>query len=226
MWKITPLFAEWMASSNLLFKHRILHDQSTILELGSGIAGLVGLVTAPKVARYILTDQEYALKLLKRNIETNTQAANRKPLSKHRKSKSDHRGLPGSIPEVLVLDWEESSLDDLPQVLGFTHSTGSEHDEVGLDAVIACDCIYNENLIEPFVRTCASLCRLGRESASAAHTICLIVQQLRTPDIFQTWLEVMARSFRVWRMPEKYLTKGLEESSGFTVHVAILRSDE
>ncbi|KAI4218429.1 MAG: hypothetical protein LQ349_008721, partial [Xanthoria aureola] len=56
VWKITPLFAEWIASStNCLFQNSIIDSSSTIVELGCGISGILGLALAPRVANYVAT---------------------------------------------------------------------------------------------------------------------------------------------------------------------------
>lgn len=60
VWKITPLFADWIASpSNILFKNALLSSSSTVLELGCGVSAIVGLALSPYVAKYIAT--EYVL---------------------------------------------------------------------------------------------------------------------------------------------------------------------
>jgi len=90
-----------------------------------------------------------------------------------------------------------------------------------VDLVIACDCIYNESLIEPLNSTCASLCRLRQDSGQL--TLCLIAQQLRSPDVLEAWLVNFHQKFRVWQVPDKLLDEGLREGSGFVVHVGIVR---
>lgn len=101
--------------------------------------------------------------------------------------------------------------------------------------VIACDCIYNEALIPPFVQTCVDTCRLrpslrhGRDEGDKDDEddrpcVCVVAQQLRDPEIFETWLrEFISAGFRVWRLPDDELPEGLGSSSGFVVHVGILR---
>lgn len=57
VWKITPLFADWIASpSNVLFKDAVLDSSSTVIELGCGISGIVGLALAPRVGTYLATE--------------------------------------------------------------------------------------------------------------------------------------------------------------------------
>lgn len=90
--------------------------------------------------------------------------------------------------------------------------------------VLACDCIYNESLIDPFVQTCADLCRLEEINAPDKPTIYVIAQQLRSSDIFEAWLAAFMDAFRVWRVPSRMLSEGLSESSGYVVHLGIPHS--
>lgn len=54
-------------------------------------------------------------------------------------------------------------------------------------------------------------------------TICVITQQLRSPDVFEAWLTDFMAAFSVWSVPDAMLTDGLKENSGFVVHVGVLR---
>lgn len=61
MWKITPLFAEWIASPQHIFlRSGVLDSTSTVVELGCGVSGTVGLMLVSRVGRYIAT--EYVLR--------------------------------------------------------------------------------------------------------------------------------------------------------------------
>ena len=211
VWKVTPRFADWLSSpSNILAQHSIVAAESSVLELGSGIAGIVPLTLAPLVQQYIATDQVYALKLLKENIDSNTGttkqngAKNKKPLKKASPATS-------STIQVLSLDWETDDVDS------FLKSSNAAE---GVDLVIACDCIYNYALIKPFVQTCVDICRAR---TSGRPTVCVIAQQLRQPDVFEEWLEEFHKHFRAWRLPDEVLTGPLRENSGFMVHIGILR---
>ncbi|KAL2012792.1 hypothetical protein VTN00DRAFT_317 [Thermoascus crustaceus] len=83
LWKITPLFAEWISSKtttknsnpNPFWTSSILTPASTVVELGCGISGLVALALAPSVGHYIATDQEYVHKLLRKNLDENAEVA-------------------------------------------------------------------------------------------------------------------------------------------------------
>lgn len=222
VWDLTPVFAEWIASiSNILFKYSILGSNALCLELGSGIAGIVGLMLAPLIKTFVFTDQEYVLKMLRQNVEENTVAPReRSTTGTHKKSRnikqSAARTVSSAAVNILALDWEESVLDQLPQVLD---ANGPSN---GIDVVLAVDCIFNENIIEPLVQTCVTLCQF-RRSQTAQATVCVFAQQLRLPDNFEQWLRVVLRDFKVWRVPDEMLSKELAERSGFVVHIAVLK---
>ena len=206
------MVARWLDSSgNILFLHSVLTSKSLILELGCGISGLLGLVLFPKIGRFIATDQSYIGKILQRNLEENAVATNS---TKPRKSKHE-LSAKGSI-DFLPLDWELNSISSLVNIL--------DEDTIRtFDAVLACDCIYNESLINPFVQTCAELCRL-RTSKKGCPTVCLVAQQLRSPEIFEQWLSTFHRSFRVWRFSDELLPNDLRSKSGFVLHLGVPRN--
>lgn len=120
--------------------------------------------------------------------------------------------------EVLQLDWELDSVSSLPILLGLHESSEGC---TGVDVVIACDCIYNETLIEPLNTTCAQICSL--RTTQSKPTLCLIAQQLRSYEVFESWLKSFHRLFHVWKVPDELLTEPLRENSGFVVHIGIVR---
>ncbi|KAI9795965.1 MAG: hypothetical protein M1835_004859 [Candelina submexicana] len=233
LWKITPLFAEWMVSpGNVLFQHGVLGPESTLLELGCGISGVVGLVLAPKINSFIATDQDYVMKLLGQNIAENSRPSSEGFLG--RKSKGRKQTGPANVRQAMStdnirlvpLDWELNSLATLPSLLPAASPDSPGENLLGLDAVLACDCIYNESLIKPFVQTCADICSLRKGGSEARPTLCIIAQQLRSSEVFEGWLVAFHELFRVWRVPDRLLTEDLRENSGFVVHVGILRNDQ
>ena len=219
LWKVTPLFADWITySKNPLWTSGLLSKCSSVLELGCGISGLVGLALAPLISRFILTDQLYVSKWVEQNLQENNQSAKSfRTSAKGKKGKSQA----GSHLNVSFtpLDWE---LDEVT-----TSLTGSEGVK-SFDAIIACDCIYNEALIKPLVQTCVDACRLRQnepESRDEHPTICVVAQQRRDPEIFESWLKEFHLHFRTWRVPESALTDELKTNHGFVIHIGILRRD-
>ena len=153
-------------------------------------------------------------KLLRQNLDNNAVQAKSKIHASRSSSKSaDPLPSAHSNIDVLALDWETSDPSSLPLTL----STSPE--DFSLDAVVACDCIYNEALIEPFVRTCADLCRLSSDGS----TVCVIAQQLRSHEVFEAWLTVFMKMFKVWRFSDELLAEDLREGKGFVVHLGVLR---
>lgn len=217
VWKSSVLLAEWMAwSQNPLFDDKAVES---VIELGSGISGLVPLVVSPKVQKVVATDQAYVMKALQANIAANTAG----PISKQkrksgRSNNSDPKEQQSNI-ETFALDWEN---DDVASVLS---ANGLE---AGVDLIVACDCVYNYALIDPLVQTCEDICKMRLcegEPPPGRPTLCVIAQQLRQPEVFEEWLERFNRSFRVWRIPDDLLTGGLKPGSGFVVHVGVLRQE-
>lgn len=221
MWKITPLFATWITTtSNLLFKYGILDTNSTVLELGCGISGIIGLSLGPLVGSYTLTDQDYVSRLLNQNLEENRHTAmsgsrGRKSSTKPRKGAGRGEVIPTTTNVVQrSLDWET---DEVTSSL-----TGTE--KKSFDVVIACDCIYNDALIKPLVQTSIDACRLRLADEDEENpSICLVAQQLRSAEVFEEWLKEFHKTFRVWRIPDEELIDGLKTDSGFVVHIGILR---
>ncbi|KAF1945005.1 hypothetical protein EJ02DRAFT_451846 [Clathrospora elynae] len=210
VWKVTPLFAQWIASpTSFLFQNHLLDSTSTIVELGTGVSGIVALTLGPRVAKYTATDQDYVLKLLRLNVAENLDTVLPKVATKKDKgSKTNKKGVADkreSRIAVQALDWETDHVSRVE----------------GVDLVIACDCIYNEALIEPLNSTCAAICRLRGEGEEP--TLCLVAQQLRSPDVFEAWMKSFHAKFQVWQVPDKLLDGGLREGSGFVVHVGVVR---
>ncbi|MCJ1351277.1 MAG: hypothetical protein MMC33_001261 [Icmadophila ericetorum] len=217
VWKIGPLFAEWLSSrDNILFSQSILTPASLVLELGCGISGLVGLMLTPLVTRYIATDQDYVSKLLIQNLEANIPLSKPSKPSKSSNAASKFSKFGNTGVEFMELDWETSSVSSLPSSLAVNESKR-------FDAIISCDCIYNEALIDPYVRTCKELCQLREVEKNLNPTFCIVGQQLRSSDVFEEWLKSFHRSFRVWRIPDEYLILALRSNSGFVIHLGVLR---
>ena len=217
VWKITPLFAEWVASDDsLLFQYSALDQHSTVLELGCGISGIVAVSLAPRIGKYIATDQGYVFKWLKPNITNNSAIISKNVKKRGKTPATTACGPMGSNIKIIALDWETSSVSELPTLVGM------EPGQI-FDAVVACDCVYNETLIEPLVRTCAETCQLANASSTGKPTVCIIAQQLRSDTVFEAWLIAFHKVFRVWRVPDKLLNKGLREGSSFVVHIGIFR---
>ncbi|KAF2763142.1 hypothetical protein EJ05DRAFT_534547 [Pseudovirgaria hyperparasitica] len=263
LWSITPLLASWLVHPRNPLFAALVTSTSTVLELGAGISGLLALTLGARVGRYVATDQAYALRLLRANVVANV-SANRvdgrgkgrgkgKPRSKGAKGsgkgkggsssskggngkgaekdeEDEEEGETGNV-HIVPLDWETTDVGSLVHgVLGL---------QTGVDVVVACDCVYNDALVEPFVRACVEVCRC-RDARQDAHedmqneeeeeeqkqTVCIVAQQLRSAEVFEAWLGRFMRDFEVWRVQDDWGGVegwGLGEGSGFVVHVGVLR---
>lgn len=214
------MFAEWIASTGgaLLRRLDVLRPDTCALELGCGISGLVSLALAPEVRTYVNTDQEYVLKYVRENVESNYRAfvPERKAAGKAGKAQSrsatsrdatgdgESASAIGNI-HIRTLDWETTDLPSFQKDLNIP----------SLELIISCDCIYNEALVDPLVTTMRDLC--------SSATVCVVAQQLRSPDVFETWLKSFSRWFHVSRVPERDLIEGLREGSGYVVHIGVLK---
>lgn len=196
-----------------------------MLELGSGISGIIALALAPSIKNYTLTDQEYVMKFLNKNLDEN-HAGNKRSIKSRKGALKSRKGSASQTKEATsnitakALDWET---DEVASTL-----SGLGNDNGSFDAVIACDCIYNDALIEPFVQTCADACQLRSkpsQKSGAQPTLCIIAQQLRSAEVFEAWLAAFHEKFQVWRIPDSIISKDLGTDSGFVVHVGILRDE-
>ncbi|KAL6898209.1 hypothetical protein GGI43DRAFT_88068 [Trichoderma evansii] len=224
LWKITPIFAEWLASpTNILF-NTVLTPSCSIIELGCGISPLNALSLSSKVSRYILTDQPYVQKLVLQNLTENRISSPTTKGGKSKKAGGSHKSPSPSHAAAdihfEVLDWETSQVSS-----SLTNSSSVS----SFDALIACDCVFNYALIQPFVQTCADICKLRQsdnlsESGKLTPTLCIVAQQLRNDDVFNSWLIAFQEHFRVWRMPSDMMPSELRPEMGFVVHVGILKA--
>lgn len=207
--------------SNLLFKHNVLDSNSAVLELGCGISGIIGITLGPHVASYVLTDQDYVMKLLSQNLVENCQNTSSLASKGRKSSAKPKRGTvsvnaaqKASNVVAKPLDWETDE------------ATSSLSESGSFEAVIACDCIYNDALIQPLVQTCIDACKLRLSDAGEEKrcpTVCVVAQQLRSAEVFEAWLKEFHRAFRVWRIPDEELIDGMKSDSGFVVHIGVLR---
>ncbi|KAL4998072.1 hypothetical protein BDV10DRAFT_194720 [Aspergillus recurvatus] len=253
LWKITPLFASWLSNttSNPLWTNNILTFSSTIVELGCGISALTALALSPLLepecnGHYIATDQEYVHRLFRQNLQSNppkAQSRNQsssfpskrgKRAQKASASSSSQGDTPHPHPNITFtpLDWETDHPGTLKAQITRVGEQQGEMDDPGFDLLVSCDCIYNEALIAPFVRTCAEIARLrpspstsrsAGSGSSRTPTVCVVAQQQRSPDVFEAWLRETMRYFRVYRLNDDVLGESLGVGSGYLVHGLVLR---
>ena len=224
LWKITPLVAEWLLQpDNVFFKHGILNSQSHIVELGCGVSGLISLAVNKRVGKYIATDLDYVLRGLKKNLEENgvlraepqgdsrASASNARHTRRQKTSKGKTAGKKAGEVHTLDLDWTKCTSRYLRENL---------QDPTAVDCILACDCIYNEALVEPFVQTCVDLCTLREQP-----TICIVAQQLRSDLVFEAWLKAFIQRFHVYHVPDNLLAPSIHRGSGYAIHVGLAKEN-
>ena len=211
LWKISPLVATWLIDrASILWSIGILNPDAVVVELGCGITGLIGLVMARQVSKYVLTDQRSVLKLLRENVDDNTPLPNiSKPKGRNSKKVSPSAGDDDKA-RVMELNWETDDADALDDVL----CPGED-----IDLVIVCDCVFNDFLLQPLVTMCRKVCSRSPERKTAL----LIAQQLRSDEVFSAFMGILLRQFHVWRLSDASLPPTLQNGSGFAVHLAFLR---
>lgn len=244
LWAVTPHVAEWLLDETCILRTLgALSESSVVLELGCGISGVLATTVGRRARDWVCADLAYVMKGLRQNLRENlsSERQRRPPTggsagsSKQRagggvrRAKAKEQGL-GEVEHrdeerignvtMLELDWTLHSLDtpSLP--------VGSLLRDVNV--VIACDCIYNPALIEPFVQTCRDACRLRGsdnedEIGDRESTICIVAQQLRSSEVFEEWLREFIQWFDVWRIDDEKLVAELRSDRGFCVHVGIVK---
>ncbi|KAJ5113226.1 hypothetical protein N7456_001760 [Penicillium angulare] len=248
LWKITPLFAEWISSpNNPLWTSSFLTQESIITELGCGISALIPLTLSPSIQHYIATDQEYVRRYFRTNLDENISANNANTATSTKKGKgaskakkasksSTSASTPSSNITFTTLDWETDQPAFLKGCIEGNEGTvhrGNDEEDKGFDLILSCDCIYNDALVTPLVRTCADICRLRPaynpnsepepDGDDRKPTVCIVAQQQRAPEVFETWLRETLREFRVWRVSDEILGDGLKVGTGYLVHMLLLR---
>ncbi|KAK3503004.1 hypothetical protein B0T13DRAFT_446285 [Neurospora crassa] len=231
-------------SPGILSSARAGGTTGAVIELGAGTSAIVGLLLAPRVGRYVLTDQAYVSKLAERNIHENWSSVVQQQASfvgsgggqggkgkkgggkgskKASTSSTTGEEGPGERLVFRALDWEQ----DTPT------SSLAQPVAASFDLVVACDCIYNEALVDPFVTTCVDICKLRGSSSTTDNgrrpTVVVVAQVLRNSDVFEAWIKRFVQDFRCWRVPDDLMIDGLKSegggggTSGFVVHVGVLR---
>lgn len=226
LWKVSPIFASWILDSRggdkpkkkkksnsysytasvatLGCVQKLFSSGNTtsVLELGCGVTGLLACVFAPLVKTYVATDQHHLLKLTKRNIEDNLSHYTSSTLSTQT-NKAKYR------LECMELDWEE------PDESWEAIRNGPLDGEYP-DLVIACDTIYNEYLIDPFIETL--------KLVSGPDTVVMVAQQLRLSDIFEAFVTALVEAgLGVYAVPEGIM--GEEFAKGYALHLVAKKSE-
>ncbi|CCH46492.1 putative nicotinamide N-methyltransferase [Wickerhamomyces ciferrii] len=193
LWKITIPFIKWLQQRNVYDFHG-----KFVIEIGSGVTGLLASTIGPKTGHYISTDQYHLLKLLKKNIINNV------PL--FRSSTMECEGIPKrkhALPvlDVVTFDWEhiDQGLFEINQV-----QNGDP------DFIIGCDVVYNDYLV-PFLVD--SIVRLMGDDTKV-----LMGLQLRLPENIEHFVTVvLEKGLKIFKHDEELLIDELK--TGFVVYL-------
>lgn len=216
LWSTTPIFAQWLLydSNALPLREETANTNipavfsgsksTAVVELGSGIAGILPIVLGDHVDHYLCTDQKGILNKLKYNIEENLLQFNNRycvsdflhlDISNHDQQRKTTR------LEVMELDWEK-----------FNNTTSQApltriSQECSIVYIVAMDVIYNDFLIDPFLKTLNQLRNSYLNDGLTTH--CLIGLHLRAQDIVETFLEkaILEYNLPICSVEDPYLER-------------------
>lgn len=199
-WQTTSLLVDWFQMKKCplyaTFNSPSLRHQTSVIELGTGVSGIIASVLGPTTKSYVCTDQKHILKLLRKNF-TNNVVSSKFSTTTIPSAGSDFAGC--SI-NIIELDWEWPDdgiatyrlLVDLPP-----------------DLIIACDTVYNDFLIPPFLRCCSMLL--------TPNNGLLLALQLRDEGVMEEFLQqTCVAGLRIHYVPPALLSQDL--LNGFVVY--------
>lgn len=206
-WQAAAAFADWVVSDAKCPFHGAFKGSNgglTVVELGAGVGAVCASVLGPLTRHYVATDQRHILKLLKANFAENVPdhrytSSTLEPVQNT--PKSAKKGFQCAKVDFVEFDWER-----LHEAL----YNFSEVEQQKPDLVIACDTVYNEYLVPPFLEAISAL--LGPQSTA------VVALQLRDEDVMHVFLEkALGSGLNVYSVPDHLLSKDLIQ--GFVVYV-------
>ncbi|CCE61230.1 hypothetical protein TPHA_0A01470 [Tetrapisispora phaffii CBS 4417] len=185
----------------------------SIIELGSGVSGMTAVVLSNFVNDYIATDQKGIISKLKQNISENlVQISKKECVSRsmdigseivlEQNSETEAHKKPVVNLEVMPIDWETFDISK-PALLPMDFIRISQSSNVV--TIIAMDVIYNEYLIDYFLKTLIQLIDFFKKKNIQTH--CLIGIHLRSQDIITEFLEkaIIENDLKVFSLTNDYL---------------------
>lgn len=125
-WKALVHLVDWWSDGPLA---SLLSTDTTVVELGAGVGGILALQLARKCRSYIATDQKPILKLLQANLDEN-----------------------GASKHVLVVEFDWEYVEHGVYLV-------REVELAPIDVVLASDTIYNEYLAPHFIEAAYTILR-------------------------------------------------------------------
>ncbi|CCF59629.1 hypothetical protein KAFR_0H02200 [Kazachstania africana CBS 2517] len=240
VWSTTPFFLKWLLYSSAAEPLRTPMDVSTVegntsgtirvppllgsniggrdkigvIEMGTGIAGILPVTLGNYADTYICTDQKGIIPRLKSNIRRNLEQLNRRKCVSHalnideveeytQQNNVEDR-VDGLRLEIAALDWENFDTNVLQ-----AHFEG-----INTIYILAMDVIYNEYLIDPFLK-CLTTIRSHFQKTPAVKIQCLIGIHLRSHDILASFLE---QALIKYNLPIHYVADETLDSSRFCIY--------
>ncbi|AQZ15895.1 RKM5 (YLR137W) [Zygosaccharomyces parabailii] len=234
LWSTTPAFIQWLLYDPNAYELRkggsvktigtsiarsipamFSGKQSTgIVELGSGVSGILPVILGNHVDYYICTDQRGILNKMKHNIRENISQLNRRHClsqSMGITSGEDREEPAGNAVnlEIMLLDWEKFQLKDgtcYPDLYFLAQKSSTVY-------IVAMDVIYNDFLIDPFLKTLSQIRDYFIQKKMQTH--CLIGIHLRAEDMVANFLE---KAVLQYRLPVNHVVDSFLESTRFSLY--------
>ncbi|ORX33878.1 hypothetical protein BCR36DRAFT_581133 [Piromyces finnis] len=165
------------------------------LELGSG-CGLTGILVTLLGANTIFTDRQDTLFILEDNVGSNIPNFSKtqkefKNIDTTKELEGDNTTFAGQAL-VKELDWEQPVSKDI-----YDPETP---DHIEYDYVLAADCVFNIEMLDPFINTLVHVC--------GPHTQAFVAMERRDADVINSFLtRVEERGFTWNRIPKSKLLK-------------------
>lgn len=186
-WRSSKLLVDWILSDKRCpFYLYFVKPTTDVLELGSGIGGICASTLGPRSLRFVSSDQRDLLKLLRYNIDRNCSM----------------NGMKTDSIRVIELDWEypEHGIQNY-------YETTSEGNLP--DFIIGCDTIYNEYLIDHYLKTLKLL--------MSSTTIGILAVQLRDSITLESFVQLTVDfGFNIYIVNDSYLSSDLKR--GYVVY--------
>lgn len=200
-WQTSSFLVDWILTDPKcpFYKSFAEKQDLSILEMGAGVSGVAVSLLGPRVKNYVASDQKHILKLLKENFSNNV------PTNKFSSEtiSTDNSNKAHPKIDIIEYDWEHP-------VQGLSNYN-NVNDRVP-DMLIACDTIYNEFLIQPFLDAC-------QQSMNNTNGL-LIGIQLRDQSVIELFLEQTLESgLQLHYIPPESLSEDL--LLGFVVYYIV-----
>lgn len=221
LWCTTPFFVRWLLYDPEASPFRtggsiedvavppLLGSSTAVFELGSGTSGILPVVLGNYVSAYICTDQRGLINGMNANIKHNLLQLNkRRCVSKSLQIEASGDTKPTVNLETMPLDWEkfEITSQNVPFELQLAANCSTVY-------IVAMDVVYNDYLIDPFLRTLSQL--LQHFQGLSIQTHCLIGVHMRAQDVVTDFLH---KAVLEYDLPVCYIRSDTLQASRFSIY--------